>query len=223
MSTREKWLLQIMICIGVVGAITVYLLLPQIKKNRTLNNDYDQVSVQAEAMELIIAQQDVVDSLESVRDASDDNWRYFKEGLSSYEVDSFINDLAKANSLNVTLLSIGDYTLDRSRDPEIVTEENRNDILLKSTILVNVNGDYEDVLAFIASINDKSKCIVISKCNTRKDVTMLLKDEAGNTVEDFEYYEAQLTLELYSVVSFDEWKAGRVMTTESEEGGEVVW
>lgn len=238
MTKREKMLLQIMVCIGVVGVIAVYILLPQIKKNRSLTSDYDDILFQSEQMASTLAIPGVEKGLENAKETTEDTWSFFQKGLSSYEIDDFINGLAADNHLDISLLSIGGYKevsdSELGMEPVMVTvisedalegsQEMEDMLLSKATVLVNVEGDYDDVLNFIDDINNRSECICIKNCITYKDDTEFRLDEDGSQREEFEYFSAQITLDMYSIISYEEWRknaATRIPVETSEE--EQVW
>lgn len=238
MSKREKMLLQIMICIGVVGVLAVYVLLPQIKKQRALKEEYEMVQFQSDNMTMILSQGGVVDSLETATETTENTWNFFQKGLSSYEIDTFINTLAEENNLKIMLLNIGTYEpcSDESLglQPTLVEEGDETSIdgsvqvedmlLQRAQVLVNVEGDYQDILAFMDAINRRSECVQITNCITSKDDTVVLRDEEGQAVEDYEYFRAQLTIDLYSIISYDAWRENaESRVAAEEEEGEVVW
>lgn len=237
MTNREKFLLQLMICIGVVGVIAVYLVLPQVKKNRILNEEYEEVLLQSENMEMLLAQTGVVDGLDVATETTENTWNFFQKGLSSYEIDSFINDLAIKNNVEISLLSIGSYELTSDKDIglDIIMVDVSSDssfdgnaqvedmLLKKATVLINVDGDYEDVLQFIDDINKRSECIQIRQCVTRKDESMIAVDENDDVIEGFEYLSAQITVDLYSIISYEEWMENAANRTEIQQEVDVVW
>lgn len=238
MTKREKMLLQIMICIGVVGVLAVYVLLPQIKKNRALNEDFEEVSFQADEMAEMLALPGVEDGLEAAEATTENTWSFFQKGLSSYEIDDFINNLAEKNDLEIVLLSIGSYKevsdTELGMEPAMATvisedalagsHEVEDMLLSKVTVIVKVEGDYQDVLKFIDNINERSECIIIKDCVTFKDETELRRDEEDNVIEDFEYLSAQITLDMYSIISYDQWRENAATRTPEEISGEdLVW
>lgn len=177
MSKREKILLQIMVCIAVVGGLAVYLLLPAIKKNIKLQKEAEEAEATAEEMEMIINMNGVIDGYEKAVAKADETYEFFYGDLKSFKVDEEVNGLVVKNNLKINSINIGDYT-ERSDDELYIVKDEEDgeeisydeSLLIGRDVSVSLEGTYKDVLAFVDDLNAKSECIRINAMSYSKDL-----------------------------------------------------
>lgn len=177
MSKREKLLLQIMVCVAVVGGLAVYLLLPAIKKNIRLKEEVLETEATAEEMEMVINTDGIIEGYEKAVTKADETYDFFYGDIKSFKVDELVNELVVKNNLKINSISIGDYT-DRSDDELYIVKEDgeeeeeteKESLLIGRDVSVSIEGAYQDVLSFIDDLNAKSECIRINNASYTKNV-----------------------------------------------------
>lgn len=231
MNKREKVLLQLLISIGVVGVLVVYLLIPQIKKNKNLKEEYESLILEQNNMEMTMEVEGISDSIEEASENSAELQSYFDIKLNGYTADNIINEMIDKNNLEIKSLNIGKYIdipdisigitpTDKEDSDEVETtdaeegddgfeEEPSLEMLESMEISLNVSGLYEDVFKFVDEVNDLSKCVEITSMSYTRDYSYNPSeslDVSEEDVEEVDYVNAQIALCVYRAKTYDEAK-----------------
>ena len=229
MNKREKILLQLLISIGVVGGLVVYLLLPQIKKNKRIKDEYELLTVEQTNMEMTMEAEGISDNLDDASENAVALQNYFDIKLNSFTADNIINEMLDKNNLEIKSLNIGKYAdiedksigitpksakdddddeeSDDESDDEELDEEPSLEMLERMEISLGVSGLYDDVFKFVDEINDLSKCVEITSMSYTRDYSYNPAeslDVSEENLEELDYVNAQISLSVYKVKSYDE-------------------
>lgn len=220
MTKREKLLLQILVCVTVVGLLTVYLLLPAIKTYIKLNTQKEESQELKTDMELILSTEGLEEGKISADRKASEIYTFFNGKLNSYNINDMFDEMVVKNNLEINAISIGKYT-ELSDDTIIPKEEiSEEDMLvdefeefeefedipnylLGCDITVNVMGEYENILNLISDINKSSQCLIINNCTYTK-TNAYIGDASDN--EETDYYTASIQMTLYGIKPYE--KAG---------------
>lgn len=215
MTKREKILLQILVCVTVVGLLTVKLLLPAIKKYISLDSSYDQTTELYTDMHMVLGTEGIDEGKANANKIAEDNYKFFNGKLNSYNINDLIDAIVVKNHLEIRALSIGTYKdlSDEELIPKTMSEdemayyedeylydefsdEEANNYLLGCDITFNVVGSYKDILNLIDDLNKSSQCIIIKGCTYSKTNTYV-----GDVVEetDDEELSAAIQMTLYGI------------------------
>ena len=210
MSKREKMLLQILICIGVVGVLTVYLLLPAFKKYKQLNSNLDMVNLQKDDMDIVLAADGINESYAEAVENAEKAHNFFDIKLNSFTADSMINEMLDNNKLVIRNLQIGKYqeipdiTLgivpksneedsdensddEDSDSEEDFLEDGDNEPTLEMLecmeISISLEGAYKDMCNFMDDFNETSNCVEIIEMSYSKDASYNPYDTVEEAME----------------------------------------
>lgn len=231
MNKREKVLLQILIAVGVVGVLAVYLLLPAIKKNRTLKQEHEDLVMLQEDMDILLTTPGLYESMEESKQSTEDTYEFFNKDFVVYSVDSVINKLVDQDNLEINSLRIEKYIPRREseiadmseyeEDADADTDEEDDDdaedfydeedgpagFLLGLDVNVAVEGYYEDILKFIDDLNATSKCVNIKECSySRVEQYNPYESEEEKELhkdEEINYVTANINMTIYSMKPYE--------------------
>lgn len=215
MTKREKILLQILVCVTVVGVITVYLLLPAIKEYIKLNAQYDETSELHTDMEMVLNTEGIEEGKNEADKKANEIYKFFNGKLNSYNINDMIDEMVVKNNLEITSLSIGKYI--ELADDELVKTavdeeemyddfddfeeyEEEENYLLGCDITFNVMGRYDDILCLIEDLNRSSQCIIIKNCTYTK--TNAYVGEVSEE-DDSTFLTASIQMTLYGVKPYE--------------------
>lgn len=172
LTKREKLLLQVFISIAAFGIIFVFLLIPQLETHAMLELERDDLLSEYKTKDKLLNNTEIDNTYKKELELAKKNYDYFYSVLNSYTIDGIVNKLIQEYNLNVFLLNIGDYE-PAVYDFQKVSEE-EIEILVKSTVNINVSGTYENILKLIDALNEKSTCL-------RVDTISITPNEADAT------------------------------------------
>lgn len=160
MTRREKILLQICIVIGIAGVCFVYVLMPSVKKSRSLAQELEMVELEELNIMSTVELTGLEDTLENEKERAEQNYEFFYGKLNSYTIDDILNNLAEQNHLDIQSLSISEYS--RREDKEIVgMTEAKEQYLLAAECSLSLIGSYSNVMQFLSDLKRESDCIVV--------------------------------------------------------------
>ena len=181
MTRREKILLQICIVIGIAGVCFVYVLMPSVKKSRSLAQELEMVELEELNIMSTVELTGLEDTLENEKERAEQNYEFFYGKLNSYTIDDILNNLAEQNHLDIQSLSISEYS--RREDKEILGEaakkstetaaadnvaevavgmtEAKEQYLLAAECSLSLIGSYSNVMQFLSDLKRESDCIVV--------------------------------------------------------------
>lgn len=221
MTKREKVLLQILVCVAVVGMLGVYILIPAIKKYIKLDKQRDETSELYTDMEMTLDMEGLDEGVANAKEISDTNFKFFNGRLNSYNINDIVNKMVVENNLNIVSLNIGKYAeLDDSElipveaseeDSQYYSDSYSSEMeeidryLLGCDITFNVVGKYEDILNLLNDVNASSQCIIV------KSFTYSETNTYTGVVEDpdMTYYAASIDMTLYGVKPQEDGGAGK--------------
>ena len=160
MTRREKILLQICIVIGIAGVCFVYVLMPSVKKSRSLAQELEMVELEELNIMSTVELTGLEDTLENEKERAEQNYEFFYGKLNSYTIDDILNNLAEQNHLDIQSLSISEYS--RREDKEVVgMTEAKEQYLLAAECSLSLIGSYSNVMQFLSDLKRESDCIVV--------------------------------------------------------------
>ena len=160
MTRREKILLQICIVIGIAGVCFVYVLMPSVKKSRSLAQELEMAELEELNIMSTVELTGLEDTLENEKERAEQNYEFFYGKLNSYTIDDILNNLAEQNHLDIQSLSISEYS--RREDKEVVgMTEAKEQYLLAAECSLSLIGSYSNVMQFLSDLKRESDCIVV--------------------------------------------------------------
>ena len=163
LKKSEKILLEILILLAAFAVILMFLVLPEAEKKIELETLSGELEIELLEKQQLMLQKDLQERYDAAKELARENYDYFYSVLNGYSIDEIVNGIAQEKNLAITSLNIGNYE-DASSDFTIETGETL-DVLVKSTVNVTVLGGYDDILAFMDALNEKSPCLRINMKN----------------------------------------------------------
>lgn len=171
-TKNEKRILQVVGSIALFVLIFVGIVLPEMQTRETLKVRNEELVLEHKQKALLLKDVSVDQQYAEEVEEAKKNYNFFYSALNSYTIDKIINDLLKKYELNVSMLNITEYQ-DATYDFESL-EEQELKVLVRSTVNINVSGQYQKILSFIEELNNTSPCLLvemISITNNRSDAT----------------------------------------------------
>ncbi|MGL5258520.1 MAG: hypothetical protein ACRC7V_00265 [Lachnospiraceae bacterium] len=171
-TKNEKRILQVVGSIALFVLIFVGIVLPEMQTRETLKVRNEELVLEHKQKALLLKDVSVDQQYAEEVEEAKKNYNFFYSALNSYTIDKIINDLLKKYELNVSMLNITEYQ-DATYDFERL-EEQELKVLVRSTVNINVSGQYQKILSFIEELNNTSPCLLvemISITNNRSDAT----------------------------------------------------
>lgn len=194
LTKREKKLLHIFATFLLFGIILSFLYLPEKQRQLELKEEMNRLETENEKVQSLLADTLLEGRLEREQMLAEKNYDYFYSQLNSYTIDTIVNNLLQKNDLYVSTLQISPYE-DAVYDFPLAAEEGTEEdggqaaeesVLVKSTINVSVAGKYENMLQFMADLNDKSTCLRIDLVSVEEN--NLIAEETGSATGIFRIY-----------------------------------
>lgn len=178
-TKNEKRILQVVGSIALFVLIFVGIVLPEMQTRETLKVRNEELVLEHKQKALLLKDVSVDQQYAEEIEEAKKNYNFFYSALNSYTIDKIINDLLKKYELNVSMLNITEYQ-DATYDFERL-EEQELKVLVRSTVNINVSGQYQKILSFIEELNNTSPCLLvemISITNNRSDATGIYEKDA---------------------------------------------
>lgn len=217
MKKRERLLLQILACIALFAGVWIFFLDPVLEKKEALEIEQEVVQLERENVDRLI-QADLEPAKAEETKRAEQNYQFFYGVLNSYNIDEILNGLAKANSLNIQSLQMGEYE-DASEDfvitdtngevaaegtdtedADVATTESTDTAglaaqLLKCSASLTVTGNQDNILAFVDAMNAKSSCLK----SVSLSISQNQQDVSGSYANT-----AQIEVEIYGISTIEE-------------------
>lgn len=199
LTKREKILLQILGILLLLGLIMSFLFTPAVTSLVKSKADLAEAEEELIRVREIYEYPGLDERMKQEIDTAEANYEYFYSVLNSYTIDGIVNKLLQKNQLKVMGLGITPYEdasydfLPAEADMEYgdgSSEQKVEKVLVKSTITVNVEGGYNNILRFIDDLNGTSSCLRVN--------SMTIGDKVGVLGDTYEKV-ASLKIYVYGV------------------------